>query len=109
MKKINDLRDYLLENYVDRDGDLYIRGLDFSDFAGDIYMDGMRVKGDLNQGWHEVEGNLYQSWHEVNGDYHSTDINVTGEITFEEPKKALKKITSEELEKLGYKFKEEVQ
>ena len=128
MSKINELRDYLLENYVDRYGDLDISGLDFSEFDGDVYITAMKVKGDLYQNSHDVDGDLFQSWHEVKGDlfqsshkvkgdlfqsshkvkgdYHSTSINVTGTITFEKPKKALKEITVEELEKMGYKLKE---
>ena len=129
MKKINELRDYLLENYVDKYGDLKISGLDFSEFDGDIVVSGMKAKGDLVQNNYEVKGSLYQSWHKVGGDlyqsrhkvkgdltqhehdvkgnYYSSNINVIGTIIFEEHKKTLKEITAEELEKMGYKIKEQ--
>ena len=35
-KTIEDLKNYLLENFVDENGDLFIGGLDFMDFDGDV-------------------------------------------------------------------------
>ena len=86
MKKIEDLRDYLLANYVDKDGDLFIRGLDFSDFDGNVYIIDMKVKRDLSQSGLEVEGKLIQSKQKVQGNL-------------------LKPITLEELAELGYELK----
>ena len=80
MKKINELRDYLLENYVDEVGDLYIPGLDFSNLDGDVYTGGMKVKGDLYQSQHEVEGTLYQSYHKVKGSLIQDKHEVKGDL-----------------------------
>ena len=36
MKTSTEIRNWLLENAVDFDGDLMLHGLDFSDFKGDV-------------------------------------------------------------------------
>ena len=117
-KTIEEVRDYLLENRVDEDGDLDLTGLDFSDFGGDVYIGRMnvqgdlfqsvhKVQGDLYQNKHEIQGNLYQSGHNVQGDYSSLNIKVKGSITFDEPVKLLKKITLDELKEMGYELVED--
>ena len=68
MKTINELRDYLLENYVNDIGDLDISCLDFSDFDGDVVLNGMKVKGSLHQDYQDVKGNLWQGNQNVGGD-----------------------------------------
>lgn len=78
MSKINELRDYLLENYVNEQGDLYICGLDFSDFDGDVAINGMRVKGNLHQEHQDVKGDLYQSSQEVKGNLMQDGQKVDG-------------------------------
>lgn len=113
---INDLRDYMLEHFVDYDGNLDICGLDFSDFEGNVYITELKCSGDLSQSCHEVKGDLYQSSHEVGGDLIQTYINVKqdyncynikygGNIHIDEPQKILKEITKEELAEMGYKLK----
>lgn len=79
-KTIKDLKDYLLENYVDENGDLSIRGLDFSDFDGDVVFSQFKVKGDLYQGHHEVGGNLSQGYHEVKGELFQGFQEVEGDL-----------------------------
>ena len=117
MKTIEEIRDWLLENAVDVDGDLYIDGLDFSNFDGDVYISGMKVEGNLFQDSQKVQGNLYQnyqtvqgnlhqSFQEVQGNYYCSDVQVKGDIVVNEPTKLLKEITLEELAELGYKLKE---
>ena len=106
MRTIKYLRDYLLENYVDDDGDLNITGLDFSDFDGDIYIVDMKVKRDLYQSEQEVQGDLTQGYQEVKGNYYCSNVRVKGNIFAEEPTKLLTEITLEELAELGYKIKE---
>ena len=107
MKKTEELRNYLLENYVDDDGDLMLNGLDFSDFDGDVYIDNMKVQGDLSQSWHEVQGNLLQHGHEVQGSLYNKN-NKYGEYLYEEPStKLLKEITLKELAELCYTLKGE--
>ena len=114
-KTIDEIRDYLLENRVNGDGDLNLTGLDFSKFVGDVYIDNMKVIGDLSQtgnkvqgdllqGDQKVQGDLLQSWHEVQGNYYSRGIKVNGDIEFEKPTKILKKITLNELKEMGYEL-----
>ena len=45
MKTIEELRNYLLENYVDENGNLVLDNLDFSDFQGNVYINNMKVQG----------------------------------------------------------------
>ena len=117
MKTIEELRNYLLDNYVDEYGDLMLSGLDFSNFDGDVYIGHMKVKGNLMQNHQEVQGNLYQNYQEVQGDlrqnsqkvqgnlYHG-DSEYGGELFEGTYSKLLKEITLEELAELGYKLKE---
>lgn len=96
MKTKEEIRDWLLENAVDHDGDLMLENLDFSDFDGDVYIDCMKVKGDLTQSYQEVKGNLYNRY------------NKYGVYLYEEPStKLLKEVTLEELAEMGYTLKEE--
>ena len=127
MNTTEELRNYLLENYVDVFGDLVLNGLDFSDFNGDVFIHNMKVKGDLFQSNHEVQGDLFQYSHEVKGDLFQSDHDVQGSLEqsyhevkgnlynqnnkyggklFEEPStKILKEVTAEERAELGYKLK----
>lgn len=129
MKKKEELRNYLLENYVNEYGDLDLGGLDFSDFQGNVCINNMKVQGDLYQHGHEVEGNLFQSGHEVQGglsqrnhivkghlsqggqkvqgDLYNKNNRYGGELHEEPSTKLLKEVTLEELSELGYKLKGE--
>ena len=94
MKTIGEIRDWLLNNAVDEDGDLMLGYLDFSDFDGNVYIDNMKVKGSLIQSRQTVQGSLYNRRNKYSGHL------------YEEPStKLLKEITTEELAKLGYKLK----
>ena len=106
MKTIEEIRDYLLENRVDEDGDLMLDDLDFSTFYGDVYITGMKVKGSLYQDNQKVDGDLFQGSQEVEGDYYCRDVQVKGNIFVNEPTRILQEITTEELAELGYKLKE---
>lgn len=75
---INDLRDYMLEHFVDNNGNLDVCGLDFSDFNGDVYLSGMKVGRNLNQSDHTVRGYLIQSDHTVRGNLNQSDHTVGG-------------------------------
>lgn len=117
MKKTKtEIRDWLLNNAVDKEGDLMISGLDFSDFDGDVFMGNMKVKGNLYQSTHEVEGSLIQSGHGVKGSLYQSDQEVKGHLfnknnkyggdLVESPStKLLKEVTHEELAELGYTLK----
>lgn len=126
---INDLRDYMLEHFVDENGILAIKGLDFSEFDGTVAITGMKVKNDLYQGYHTVGGHLSQTTHTVGGtlfqshhkvggnllqgqqevgsDYKCISVKYGGKLFVDEPQKTLKELTVEELAQLGYKLKEE--
>ena len=106
-KTIDGLRDYLLENFVDDCGDLDLEGLDFSDFNGDVIICDMKVQGDLNQSGQEVQGDLDQVSHKVQGNLYHGDSRYGGKLIAYPYRELLKEITSEELEKMGYKIKEE--
>lgn len=76
----NEIRKWLLENCVDRDGDLNLMFLDFSDFDGDIYISHMIVKGNLYQNSQEVKGRLEQSRQKVDGDLTQSQQRVDGDL-----------------------------
>ena len=80
MKTINELRDYLLENYVNDIGDLDISCLDFSDFDGDVVLNGMKVKGSLHQDYQDVKGDLWQGNQKVGGDLTQSRQKVGGDL-----------------------------
>lgn len=61
MKTKEEIKQWLLENCVNENGDLDLSGLDFSDFDGDIYIGRMIVKKSLRQDEQIVKGNLFQS------------------------------------------------
>ena len=128
-KTIKEIRDYLLANRVDEYGDLVLSNLDLSDFEGNVYINNMKVKGNLSQNSQEVQGDLYQKGHKVEGILSQSDQKVKGNLIqyghevkgnlkhgnsryggrlIEYPySKMLKEITLEELEELGYKLKKE--
>lgn len=81
MKSIKKIRDYLLENRVDDEGDLDLRELDFSDFKGDVYIERMKVKGNLFQGCQEVQGNLHQDLQKAQGDLIQDFQEVQGDLS----------------------------
>ena len=111
MKTIKEIRDWLLENAVDNEGDLYLVGLDFSNFEGNVYINDMKVKKSLWQNYQKVGEDLYQTNQKVGGDFYNHKLNE--DEYWEEKRdcvvriKKLKEITLEELEKMGFKLKEE--
>ena len=105
MKDIVEIRDWLLENAVDEDGNLVLSDLDFSDFEGNVYIDDMKVKYYLSQSGHEVEGNLSQSYQKVKGNFHNVNNKYGGDLHENPSTKLLKKISIEELAELGYTLK----
>ena len=79
-KNITEVRDWLLENCVDGDGDLDLIGLDFSDFDCDIYISGIKVKKDLGQSEQNVEGSLFQGNQVVKNDLIQMGQLVRGDL-----------------------------
>ena len=86
MKTINELRDYLLENYVNDIGDLDISCLDFSDFDGDVVLNGMKVKRNLHQDYQYVKGDLWQGNQNVGGVLIQGNQKVEGDLWQEHQK-----------------------
>lgn len=78
MKSKEELKKYLLENYKDKNGDLNLSNLDFSDFDGDIYIYNLKVKKNLIQSHQNVEGSLYQDCQTVKGNLDQSKQSVTG-------------------------------
>mgnify|MGYP000920153857 CR=1 FL=1 len=119
---INDeeLRDLLLENCVNDNGDLVISNIDLSEFKGNVILDGWTVGGSgfVDLSFWEVKGNLYQRCQKVNGDlYQSYQSAKNIYQGFQTAKniyqsyqnvraKKLKEISLDELAKMGYKLKE---
>lgn len=67
MKNNKEIKEWLLANCVNYDGDLDLRELDFSDFDGDILISYLIVKKDLHQDSQEVGGDLLQDSQKVKG------------------------------------------
>lgn len=133
MKTIEEIKNWLLKNAVDNEGDLYLIGLDFSDFDGNIYINHMKVKrslfqncqevgedltqdsqevgGDLLQSYQNVGKDLYQHNQQVSKDFHNHKLNDNEYWKEEESytirKKKLQTITRKQLAEMGYKLEEE--
>ena len=80
MKKIEELKEYLLENFVDEKGNLVISGLDLSEFKGDIWREGWIVKGNLKQDSNKVGGDLEQYGNIVEGHLQQRSNKVKGNL-----------------------------
>lgn len=111
MKKIKEIRDWLLENAVDDKGDLILSDLDFSDFDGNVFINNMKVKKSLNQDFQDVGECLWQGYQNVGKEFYNHKLK---DDEFWEDRgahvvrrKKFKEITVEELEKMGFKLKEE--
>lgn len=131
MKSIEETREWLLNNRVDEDGDLNLRGLDLSKFNGNVYFNHTKVKNtfstagievggdliqdnqivgnDLYQSGQTVGNNLFQSFQDVNNmifqheNYKTKEkeIEINSKICY----KPLKKLTKQELIKIvGHDF-----
>ena len=80
MKTIKEIKEWLLRNAVDEDGDLNLSGLDLSDFEGNVKLSSMKVKGNLSQGHQQVEGDLIQRYQNVKGDLIQNSQEVEGDL-----------------------------
>lgn len=129
MKSKEEIKQWLLENCVDDNDNLCINDLDFSDFEGDVFLRGWKIKrslyhcdqtvgGCLYQNYQIVGGSLYQGHQTVGGTLWQYAQQVEGAFYSQKPKDdekwkdkgfcvvRLKPITEEELEQMGYKLKE---
>ena len=111
MKTIKEIRDWLLENAVDDCGDLCLIGLDLSKFDGDVYINYMKVKKSLHQECQKVGEDLFQNGQKVGENFYNHKLKDgeywKEEATYVVRRKEVKEITLEELEKMGFKLKEE--
>ena len=133
MKTIKEIRDWLLKNAVDNEGDLYLNGLDLSNFNGNVYINYMKVKKKLYQDCQNVGENLYQDcqnvgenlWQDnqivgkdlmqqfqnVKGVFYNHKLNDDEYWKEEERyvirKKKLQTITRKQLAEMGYELEEE--
>ena len=80
MKDINEVRDYLVKHRTDRSGDLDLSNLDFRDFDGNIFINSMRVKNDLNQSNQVVKGDLLQMRQKVDKGLYQDFQKVGGSL-----------------------------
>lgn len=115
-----ELKNYLLENCVNENGDLDLSGLDFSDFNGNVDTSDMKVKKDLIQSNQKVGGHLYQCCQKVGESMFDDHNEVRGFFLTQTRKddeeykiengetyivKKTKKLTKQEIEELlGYKI-----
>lgn len=67
MKSKQAIKEWILENCIDEDGDINLTGLDFSDFEGNVYLSGMQVKNDLHINAFLIGGDLWQTYLSVGG------------------------------------------
>ena len=80
MKTNEEITKWLLENAVNKNGDLDLRGIDLSKFEGNVYITKLKVKKDLFMSDCEVGGNLYQNFQKVNGDLLQDNQVVKGDL-----------------------------
>lgn len=66
-----EIKDWLLKNAVNDEGDLDLSDLDFSDFDGDVLIHSMKVKKSLYQDYQTVWGSLYQHSQKVGEDFYN--------------------------------------
>lgn len=76
MKTIEEVKQWLLENRVNKYGDLDLSGLDFSDFDGNVLICNMRVKKSLHQEYQNVGENLFQNVQKVGGNLYQSSQEV---------------------------------
>lgn len=91
MKTKEEIKQWLLENCLDKDGDLDLSNLDFSDFNGNVLLFNMKVQKDLlqnnqqvgrdlRQDSQQVGRDLYQSYQEVQRGLYQHSQNIEGNL-----------------------------
>lgn len=76
----NELRNLLLKNCLDDNGDLVISDIDLSKFKGNVILKSWKVGGDVDLSFWEVKGNLYQNSQTVNGNLNQSCHIVKGDL-----------------------------
>lgn len=82
-----EIKKWLLENCVNTKGDLILTGLDFSDFDGNVYISGMKVKKNLCQDCQTVGQDLWQDRQKVGQDLCQNLQEVKGQVYQDEKEK----------------------
>lgn len=111
MKNKEELKQYLLKNYVDEDGNLDLTGLDFSDFEGNVRISHMTVKknliqnsqivfGTLDQSNQHVQKDMFDSSNIVKGKFLTQTLNFNEKYKQDDYNTYIVKKTKEELENL---------
>ena len=80
MKTKTEIRDWLLENCVGKNGRLDLSHLDFSDFDGEIDTSFMKVKSNLFQCHQNVDGCIFQSDQKVGKSLYQHHQKVEGHL-----------------------------
>ena len=80
MKTKLEIKKWLLENCVSKNGDLDLSGLDFSNFEGDLIISNMKVKNTLFQSHHEIGKALFQDDQHVGENLYQSDHCVGGNL-----------------------------
>lgn len=74
-KAKQEIRDWLLENATDDEGNLDLSDLDFSNFNGNVLIDNMKVKKSLNQSCQKVGEDLQQHDQKVGKYFYNHKLN----------------------------------
>jgi len=77
-KTIEETKEWLLENRTDKNGNLDLSGLDFSDFDGNVDISEMKVKRYLFQDNQKVGKTLFQHNQKVEGNLYQENQQVKG-------------------------------
>lgn len=80
MKTKNEIKNWILENCINSNGNIDISNLDFSDFEGSIDRGWWKVQGNLSQSWNKVQGDLYQYNNVVQGNLLQDENRVQGDL-----------------------------
>lgn len=80
MKTKQEIKNWILENCVDKDGNIDMSDLDFSEFEGNVRISSMKVKKDLVQSCQKVGGSLFQHWQEVGKSLNQFGQEVDGNL-----------------------------
>lgn len=78
-----EIKQWILENCVDCNGNVNLSGLDFSNFDGNIYLNDMKVKNDLMMSCVTVGGDVYQCYYTVGESLWQSNHKVNGNINQE--------------------------
>jgi len=79
-KKMNkkELVQFLIDNFVNADGNLDLMCLDFSNFEGNVFLCGIKTKKDLDLCFCDVGGDLYEDFQTVKGNLNQSGCKVGG-------------------------------